>query len=505
MSEYKAFPPVLDKIIVTGDLPVMSATIREITRLEKNPSSSAADLAQVILKDIALTTKVLKLANSVYYNWSQKEITTVSRAVVVLGFESVINLSVGVSVLDYFYRNSKSIYLRPHLFVTMFAAIFARNLSERLNFENIEEIFILTLLNNIGLLMTAYALPKEFEKIRQLVIKGERGKNSAAKQILGITFPELNTKIIRYWGFPSSIISQLDLLHLGAPNFIVSKDDVLRNIIICATELFYSLHAREAFWYSRDTDQVIKKYLVPLDISREQGKSLVLKALAEGRDFLNVLQTEFSPGEFQSLVEEFLIEFHEGETQEGSRSSQSYEIEMSQNERAKFLKNSLKDIDNSILENAPLNDILTIAMEGIQKGIGFDRVILFLFDKNENQLRARAGIGEPLPANLSNLSVPLSSTAKDHFSFAIKTSKPLLVESVKRPPFRENVNWKAFNHLKSPSFYLLPLSYMGKTIGLFYVDRYKTKKTIDDKELDLLRQYKTLIEASFHLKGTRNH
>ena len=495
---------VLEKIIESGDLPVMTSTIREITYLEKNTSSSAADLAQVILKDIALTTKVLQLANSVYYNWSQKEISTVSRAVVVLGFESVINLAVGVSVLDYFYRSSKSQYLRAHLFVTMFAAIFARALSEKLDFKNIEEIFILTLLNNIGLLLTAYALPEKFEEIRQLVITGEKGKNSAAKQILGTTFPELNVEIIRYWGFPNSIVSQLELIQLGSPSIVVSKDDILRSIVACATELFYSLHAREAFWYPRNTPQVMKKYFPPLGLTFEQGRALILKAIMEGKEFLDILQMEFSPGEFQSLMDEFIMEIPEDEQTASARPVRLQQSEMTKRERSQFLKNSLQDIDNSILENAPLNDILTIAMEGIQKGIGFDRVILFLTDQEKKRLQGRAGIGEPLPDPISELSIPISDSSQDHFSVAIRESKPLLVPSIKRPPYRKNVNWDAFNQLKSQSFYLLPLSFLEKTIGLFYVDRIKSKRAIDEKVLRLLHQYKTLIEASFQLKKTSN-
>ena len=162
----EAIAAVIKKMKDVGDLPVMTATIREVTDLEKEETSSAADLANVILKDLALTTKVLKLANSVYYNWSQKEISTISRAVVVLGFKTITNMAVGVRVLDYFYRSPKSKYLRAHLLVTMFAALFSRILAKRLNYADGEEVFILTLLNNIGLLMTAYALPEQFEKIK---------------------------------------------------------------------------------------------------------------------------------------------------------------------------------------------------------------------------------------------------------------------------------------------------------------------------------------------------
>lgn len=493
---------VLERIRDMGDLPVMTATIRQITQLEKQETSSAADLAQVILKDIALTTKVLKLSNSVYYNWSQKEITTVSRAAVVLGFETVINLSVGVSVLDYFYRSPKSEYLRAHLFVTMFAAIFARILADRLGFENIEETFILTLLNNVGLLITAYGLPEEFKEIRHLVITGEKGKNSAAEEILGTTFAELNVELTRFWGFPPTLVSELETVHLGPPGIIATKDDMLRSIVACATDLFYSLHAREAFWVPRNTRQVMKRYFPPLDIPEDQGRALIRRAIQEGKEFLDVLQMEFSPEEFHSLTEEFVAEFP---ITEGKRKMTPRILpwwEMSEQQRALFRKDSMADIDNSTREDVSLNDILMIAMEGIQKGVGFDRVILFLVDQSRKVLQAKAGLGVGLPEDMTPLSVSLEEGNRDHFNVAIREVKPLLISSVKHPPFRENVNWEVFNYLKGTSFCLLPFSLMRKSVGLFYVDRIQSNKSIDENDLRLLLQFKALIEASLQLRST---
>ncbi len=495
---------VLEKIKDIGDLPVMTATIRQITNLEKQETSSAADLAQVILKDIALTTKVLKLANSVYYNWSQKEITTVSRAVVVLGFDTVINLSVGVSVLDYFYRNPKSKHLRGHLFVTMFAAIFSKILAEFLDFKNYEEIFILTLLNNVGLLMTAYGLPDEFEAIRHKVIKGEKGKNTAAREILGTTFSELNIALTRFWGFPPTLIHALELVNLGPPALIATKDDMLRSIIACATELFYSLHAREAFWVPRHTRQVMKRYFPPLEIPEEQGEALIRRAIHEGKAFLDVLQMEFSPEEFHALTEEFVAEFPVSENREKAMSATATWWEMSKSQRARFREDTMADIDNSIRENASPNDVVMMAMEGIQKGIGFDRVILFLMDYTQKRLQAKSAIGLNLPEDLSDLSVSMDEERKDHFTLAIREIKPLLVETVKRPPYRENVNWEIFNRLKGISFCLLPFSFRGKALGLFYVDRAQSLQPITQNDIKLLLQFKALIEASFELRA-ENH
>jgi len=496
----EAIAAVIKKMKDVGDLPVMTATIREITDLEKEETSSAADLANVILKDLALTTKVLKLANSVYYNWSQKEISTISRSVVVLGFKTITNMTVGVRVLDYFYRSPKSRYLRAHLLVTMFAALFSRNLAKRLNYADGEEVFILTLLDNIGLLMTAYALPEQFEKIRKIVISGEAGKNTVSRRVLGVSFQEINVELTRFWGFPPAIVAKLELLLTGSPTMIVSKNDTLKTIVTCATELFYSLHVLEAFWYSRNTQQVMERYFPLLGIPVDEGKSLIQTTLGDGTEFLDVLQMAFKPGEFQTLVEDFIADFSVRKQEQVVSDAPWWK--MSEAQQTQYRKDSMRDIDNTIREGATLNDILLMAMEGILKGVGFDRVILFFPENSKKILKARMGVGIQLPEDLTQIEVPLGEGLHDHYNNAMQGGAPVIVDSVKRPPQRKNVNWDIFNKLKGTSFCLVPFSFKGRVIGCFYADRVQSKKPFLDKDLKNILQYKALVEAALQVLKT---
>ena len=499
-STQEAITAVIKKMKDVGDLPVMTATIREITDLEKEETSSAADLANVILKDLALTTKVLKLANSVYYNWSQKEINTISRSVVVLGFKTITNMAVGVRVLDYFYRSPKSKYLRAHLFVTMFAALFSRILAKQLNYADEEEVFILTLLDNIGLLMTAYALPEQFEKIRKIVISGEAGKNTASRRVLGVSFQEINVELTRFWGFPPAIVAKLELLLTGPPAMIVSKNDTLKTIVGCATELFYSLHVLEAFWYSRDIQQVMEKYFPLLGIPVDEGKLLMQTALRDGMEFLDVLQMAFQPGEFQTLVEDFIADFSSRRQEQLGNDAPWWK--MSETQRARYRKDSMRDIDNTIREGASLNDTLLMVMEGILKGVGFDRVILFFPENCRKKLKARMGVGIQIPEDLAQIEVPLREDLHDHYNSVMRSGVPAIVDSVKRPPQREKVNWDVFNRLKGTRFCLVPFSFKGRVVGCFYADRVQSKKPFFDKDLKNILQYKALVEAAFQVLHT---
>ena len=84
---------IRSRMKMLGDLPIFSASINRVRRISADPDSDAMQLAREIMKDANLSTKVLRLANSPYYNHSRTRIGVISRAVVVLGFHTLKNIS----------------------------------------------------------------------------------------------------------------------------------------------------------------------------------------------------------------------------------------------------------------------------------------------------------------------------------------------------------------------------------------------------------------------------
>ena len=69
--------------------------------------SDASDLAGVILRDYALTNKLLKLVNSAYYGFASGNVSTVTRAVVLLGYEHVRMATMRLTLFEHF-KSKKS-------------------------------------------------------------------------------------------------------------------------------------------------------------------------------------------------------------------------------------------------------------------------------------------------------------------------------------------------------------------------------------------------------------
>ena len=85
---------VVKEIARMADLPVVSRILVEMNQVVANANAGAEDLGKVIMGDQALSVRLLRVVNSSYYRGGSKQsVTTVSRAVVMLGFDAVRRLA----------------------------------------------------------------------------------------------------------------------------------------------------------------------------------------------------------------------------------------------------------------------------------------------------------------------------------------------------------------------------------------------------------------------------
>ena len=113
---------VFEQIEKMGGLPSLPQTLLNIQKVANDNRSSAEDLAECILRDQALTMRVLKVVNSVMYQRRNREqVRTVRRAVIVMGFNAVRQLALGLSVFDMMSKLSRSpqlVHIARHSLVT---------------------------------------------------------------------------------------------------------------------------------------------------------------------------------------------------------------------------------------------------------------------------------------------------------------------------------------------------------------------------------------------------
>jgi len=194
----------LDKLIEkVEDLPTLPRTVLKITELVNNPKSSAKDLARVITDDQVLTARLLKLVNSSFYGFPQK-ISTVTGAIVLLGFDAIRNLLLTTSIFDLFSNEDKrQRFRREGLWDhSLGCAVGAKVIGNHLRHDKIEELFVSGLLHDIGKIVEMLFLPKEFAEVLCLMEEKRVLMMIAEQQVLGFTHGDVGELLAERWNLP---------------------------------------------------------------------------------------------------------------------------------------------------------------------------------------------------------------------------------------------------------------------------------------------------------------
>jgi putative nucleotidyltransferase with HDIG domain len=200
--------PDLKKIIDRiNDLPTLPRTVFRITELVNDPKSSAKDLAGVITDDQILTARLLKLVNSSFYGLPQR-ISTVTGAIVLIGFDAIRNLLLTTSVFDLFagrnkIKQQKQEMLWDH---SLGCAVGAKVIGNYLRHDNIEELFVAGLLHDIGKIVEMIVQPDEFSKVTAAISKKNILMIAAEYSILGYSHAEIGKLLAEKWNLPAKLV-----------------------------------------------------------------------------------------------------------------------------------------------------------------------------------------------------------------------------------------------------------------------------------------------------------
>jgi HD-like signal output (HDOD) protein len=210
--------PDPQKIIARiDDLPTLPRTVLKITELVNDPKSSAKDLARVITDDQVLTARLLKLVNSSFYGFPQR-ISTVTNAIVLLGFDAIRSLLLTTSVFDLFADRSKQKKRDQEKFWdhSLGCAVGAKVIGNYLRHDKIEELFVSGLLHDIGKIVEMLFLPNEFAEVVATTNKENSLMITAENKILGFNHAEIGKLLAAKWNLPVKL--EQVIAHHHQPN-----------------------------------------------------------------------------------------------------------------------------------------------------------------------------------------------------------------------------------------------------------------------------------------------
>ena len=190
-------------------MPAFPKSVQQILQLTRDVNCSPKELVQVIDKDPVVTVKVLRVVNSAYYGLP-KQITSVSHAVVYLGFNAVKNLALSIAAIGMLPPdNAAGFKGQQYLAHSLATAGIAKQLAFRLADTDPMDCFIAGLLHDFGKVVIAQFMPKEFRLALETSQWNEISLHLALQQVVGVDHAMVGAMLAEKWRFPTDLVDTI--------------------------------------------------------------------------------------------------------------------------------------------------------------------------------------------------------------------------------------------------------------------------------------------------------
>ncbi|HSA06547.1 MAG TPA: HDOD domain-containing protein [Candidatus Gastranaerophilales bacterium] len=209
------------------ELPSMPAIVAQALNLIDDPNTEVKQLADVLSKDISMTTQILKLVNSAYYGFPA-QITSINKAMALLGFDKIRTLILSVAVKPMMMSYSGKA-LWNH---SIRCAVGAHHISKSLNYGDPDEAFVMGLLHDIGRTVMQIYNKNAYSEIDKLVAIGA-DVLEAERTFYGFTHTEMGKALVQKWKLP--LIIGIAAQHHHNP--LEAEETVSASIVYVANQI----------------------------------------------------------------------------------------------------------------------------------------------------------------------------------------------------------------------------------------------------------------------------
>ncbi len=226
-------------------LPALPMTVTRLITAISSPQVTARDLARLISSDQAVTAKVLKLANSAFYGFSRK-VSTVSLAIVVLGFDTVKDLVLSLSIMDRFSTKNDTSGLFDHTRFwehSMAVGIMSRLIAQKHNTELRGEVSVAGLMHDLGKQIFNRYMTKEYNMLLQIARDSEFPIRKVEEEYVGANHARVGGWLMENWNLPEILVDAISYHHdpLSAKTTRIMPAIVhLANIIVKMNNIGFS-------------------------------------------------------------------------------------------------------------------------------------------------------------------------------------------------------------------------------------------------------------------------
>ncbi|SEM55208.1 HDOD domain-containing protein [Syntrophus gentianae] len=489
-----------------GELPAFSSHMIEInSKLSSLTSvnfSSAGDLAGIILKDFSLTNRLLKIVNSALYAGQSGKVTTISKALFLLGIEKIRIMAATLMIFDHLENKSQAKELQEIALNSLMSGLVASSIAEKMKLGGTEEVFICAMLYNLGKMLVICYFPEEYEEIKRRMSETGQDETAASKSVLGISYNDLGMAVSRSWNFPDKIVNSMEPLSEQLLDQPKTELGNLRVLSSYSNELLSSLINSPSPERAEVLSSMLKRYRKRVPIPQDEMKSLLESTVTKVHPYSDAVKADKqSVNRFKNLFQstpESIPEVRKTKTAEPSENpvlpkepvphaapSGATDAESKRN----VLANGLREIKEVMKGAYRLNDVLYMILETMYRGFELSRVVFCLRDAKQGAMVARFGLGENIDEIVRHFHFRISRSS-DLFNIVIAQGKGILIDNAANPNILKILpDWYQYL-IAAPSFFIYPLISPKGCIGMFYGDR-KMRETMlteaDKKFMEELR------------------
>ncbi len=505
----------LRRIRRTREFPAISKYVLEINQKLQDTSvhASASELANVILKDYALTNKLLKLVNSAFYGLAAGKVTTVTRAVVLLGHDNVRMAAISLVLFDHFKSRAAAKDLKDEIIRSFWCGLLAKEIAKTFHNVDPEEAFICGLLLRLGKLLTIYHMDHDYRKIQHQVIHGGENEAQAAKRILGMSYRTLGVAMAKEWNFPESIYSAMALVSKHDLADLTRQIDPLRAITAFSSSTANIISTVKPARQKAAIKKQLNRYQHYISLSFRQIRAMMAQCLDKLYRYADALQFDVQ----ESL---FLAQFcgaNEEAAQSGEATAACSEIatapayllvgdedlktaaEAPNQSAAEIIVAGIQELSNSMVGRFDINDIALMSLEVVYRALDCNRAILFINDRRSDRMQARFGYGKDIQQIVDQIEFKLE-TSEDLFTRAIASGKDLIVEDAHAAELYPLIPEWYRKGIDAPSFVFLPVTYKQVCVGALYADMESTGSLINPMEHRYLAMLRNQIVLAIKMR-----
>ncbi|MBC3869637.1 HDOD domain-containing protein [Undibacterium oligocarboniphilum] len=485
-----------------SDLPTLGVAIAKVVEITSSGEDSVARLAHFILSDVGLTQKILRLSNTVQYRTSAgAAVTTISRAIFLLGFNTVKDSALAMLLVDCFKDMAQVSSVRKELVRSLCASMIGREMAQRGRFQDSEEAAVASLFKNVGRVLVASFDHDLYMRIQHITETADSRPEEAATVLLGCSFERFGEMALQSWKIPDTIIQSLTPLPVGELRKPVLRHDWLKQVASFSDTLAgitMSAHADRKEQY----ENLLRRFGNVLELDRNILGEIIQKVEEETRQLAKSMDLSLHdlagvPAEQAPLLEvplEFLLQTNDVvPAQQAARYASGKPV----NARDLLLA-GVQDVTQMLAaEDYRLNDLILLVLETLYTSLGFRFATICLRDRSSERFVSRVAVGEQYAERQRGFHFPVKGEA-DLFQLSLSNNADVMIAELRAPKIRHLLPaWYLQLLPDARSCIILPLVIQKKPIGLFYADRINTaEEGVPQDETALIKTLKNQLLAA---------